>query len=308
MCRRRFILREVSASRSSKVKAVHLVKASLLSAFLCLPAAASAEENAKPKMLIQGRIEQIVQSNEIPEIILRKQKPKLDPRPLVAGAEVSSYPTYLIGRWGGNLRNVWSVTAPEIKTHLPQYRVGNVGTVVLHFDKVRDRVKLLPTVIFFPVEEVPVTQSVINTTKIEASSVAAIKKQTEETGILRGVPTLPLAKFQGEGLTGSKFVSQILHDSTRVLKPGVVEEDMVVGEWKEGEFYNYREFVSRFTWYGPTKVYAQILIANFGISRQAISKTLFEGWMDSNWKPAADSISNRLDLPWEEVVKRDGIE
>ena len=178
----------------------------------------------------------------------------------------------------------------------------------MHFDKIAERVKLLPTVIFFPIEEVPVTQSVINTTKIQAESVEEIKRQTRESGILRGVPTLPLARFDGEGLTGKKFISRLLHDSTRVLKPGVVEQDEVIGEWKEGEFYNYREFVSRFTWYGPNKIYAQILIANFGVTRQAISKTLLEGWMESNWKPVADNIARRLNTTWEDVVQRDGIE
>ncbi len=294
--------------RSSKVKANQLVKIGILSTLLCFPTSVRAQEVQKPKTFLQGRIEQIAASNELSEIILRKQTPKLGVPLLTSSTEVSSYPAYLLGRWGGDLKNVWSVDAPNITNRLPQYRVGNTGSVVMHFDKIAERVKLLPTVIFFPIEEVPVTQSVINTTKIQAESVEEIKRQTRESGILRGVPTLPLARFDGEGLTGKKFISRLLHDSTRVLKPGVVEQDEVIGEWKEGEFYNYREFVSRFTWYGPNKIYAQILIANFGVTRQAISKTLLEGWMESNWKPVADNIARRLNTTWEDVVQRDGIE
>jgi len=277
-----------------------------------------AQETQKPRTILQGRIEQIAGSNQLADVVLRKLSPKLDSRAgtgsakpqaaLKSGAEVSSYPAYLLGRWGGDLKIIWSVTAPGYETALPQYRLGNIGSLVLHFGNVGRDVRMLPTVIFFPIEEVPVTQSVINTTKIEAESVEAFKKQTLETGILRGVPTLPLAKFNGEGLSGKKFVSRVIHDSTRVLKPGVVEQDVVIGEWKDGAIYNYREFVSRFTWYGKDRIYAQILVANFGVSRQAISKTLMEGWMGSNWRPTANSIANRLDTTWEDVVRRDGIQ
>lgn len=274
-----------------------------------LPIQTSAEEPAKPSAMLQGRIEQITRSNELPEIILRKQKPRLDPRQtLVSGTEVSSYPGYLVGRWGGNLKVVWSVTAAGIVNDLPQHRMGNVGTSVLHFEKVSDKVKLLPTVIFFPIEEVPLTQSVINTTKIQADSLAEYKKQILSSGVFRGVPTLPLAKFDGEGLSGRKFVSRVVHDSMRVLKPGTVEQDVVIADWKDGAFYNYREVVSRFIWYGKDRVYAQVMIANFGVSRQAISKTLLEGWMFSDWQPAANIICERLSLPWSEVMRRDGIE
>jgi hypothetical protein len=83
---------------------------------------------------------------------------------------------------------------------------------------------------------------------------------------------------------------------------------VVLGEWKDGAFYNYREFVSRFTWYGKDKIYAQILIANYGMSKKAVSKTLMEGWAGSNWKLTAQSIAGRLDTTWEDVVRRDGIE
>lgn len=297
--------------------------AAVFGASLCLTAGAQAEDvtgqstvsqagiktTPAPRTFLQGRIEQIAGSNELSEIVLRKQSPKLDSRQILkSGTDVSSLPDYLVGRWGGDLKNVWSVTASGITNKLPQYRVNNIGTVVMHFEKMQDRVKLLPTVIFFPVEEVPVNQSVINTTKIEADSVDSMKKQIRETGILRGVPTLPLAKFDGEGITGAKFQSRIIHDSIRVLKPGVVEQDVVVGEWKEGSFYNYREFVTRFTWYGRKRIYAQILIANFGVSRQAISKTLMEGWLDSDWAPVASRIAGRLDKTWDEVVRQDGIQ
>lgn len=273
------------------------------------PPSPSQAKASKPGTFLLGRIEQIVGSNQLSDIVLRKQTPKLDTRKLLkTGADVASLPEYLIGRWGGDLKNVWSVTAPGITNNLPQYRVNNIGTVVMHFDKMGGRVQLLPTVIFFPIEELPVNQSVINTTSIEADSVDSVKRQIRQTGVMRGVPTLPLAKFDGEGITGSKFQSRVLYDSVRVLKPGVVEHDVLVGEWKEGEFYNYREFVSRFTWYGPKRIYAQLLIANFGVSRQAISKTLLEGWMDSNWAPVASRIAARLDRTWEEVVRQDGIQ
>lgn len=273
------------------------------------PSVAFAEEVLKPTVKLQGRIEQITSSNELPEIILRKQKPKLDSRQtLVSGTEVFSYPGYLIGRWGGNLKVVWSVTAADIVNDLPQHSMGNVGTSVLHFEKVSEKVKLLPTVIFFPIEEVPLTQSVINTTKIQADSLAEYKKQILSSGVFRGVPTLPLAKFDGEGLSGRKFISRVVHDSLRVLKPGTVEQDVVIADWKDGAFYNYREVVSRFIWYGKDKIYAQVMIANFGVSRQAISKTLLEGWMFSDWQPAANIICERLSLPWSEVMRRDGIE
>lgn len=276
---------------------------------MCFPVPASAMETAKPRTFLQGRIEQVAASNELSKIVLYKQSPKLDKRSILkSSAEVASYPSYLVGRWGGALKNVWTVNAPNITNQLPQYRVGNIGTVVMHFDKVGTQVKLLPTVIFFPVEEVPVSQSAINTTEIQADSIEAFKKRTLASGILRGVPTLPLAKFSGEGLTGRKFESRILHDSIQVLKPGVVEQDVVIGEWKDGAFFNYREFVSRFTWYGPDKIYAQVLIANFGDTREAISKTLLEGWMSSNWRPIAESIASRLQTTWDEVVRRDGIE
>lgn len=275
----------------------------------CFSVCALAQNPLKPGKFLEGRIEQIAGSNELSEIVLRKLNPKLDSRaPLLSGTEVNTYPAYFIGRWGGDLKIVWSVNAPKITNNLPQYRLGNIGSVVLHFDKVGNRVKLLPTVIFFPVEEMPVSQSVINTTKIKAENIDEFKKQTLESGILRGVPTLPLAKFDGAGLTGKAFTSRIIHDSMRVLKPGVVEQDVVIGEWKEGAFYNYREFVSRFTWYGKEKIYAQVLIANYGLSRQAISKTLLEGWAGSNWKTTANSIAARLDTTWEDVMQRDGIE
>lgn len=263
----------------------------------------------KPVTFLQGRIEQIAESSQLSDIVLRKQIPKLDARKLLkTGSDITTLPEYLIGRWGGDLKIVWSVTSPGIENKLPQYRLNNIGTVVMHFEKLGGRVRLLPTVIFFPIEEVPVNQSVINTSNIQTDSVDAVKRQIRESGVMRGVPTLPLAKFDGEGITGSKFQSRLLYDSVRVLKPGVVEHDVLVGEWKEGVFYNYREFVSRFTWYGPKRIYAQLLIANFGISRQAISKTLLEGWMDSNWTPVASRIAERLDKTWDEVVKHDGIQ
>lgn len=299
---------------SKQVKHILSIESSMKSAsfvliLLFFTTFASAQEAPKPGKFLQGRIEQIAGSNQLSDIVLRKLNPKLDTRvPLLSGTEVSTYPAYFIGRWGGDLKVVWSVNAPEITNNLPQYRLGNIGSVVLHFDKVADRVKLLPTVIFFPVEEMPVSQTVINTTKIKAENIEAFKKQTLDTGILRGVPTLPLAKFDGEGLTGRAFTSRVIHDSMRVLKPGVVEQDVVIGEWKDGAFYNYREFVSRFTWYGKDKIYAQILIANYGMSKKAVSKTLMEGWAGSNWKLTAQSIAGRLDTTWEDVVRRDGIE
>lgn len=299
---------------SKQVKHILSIESSMKSAsfvliLLFFTTFASAQEASKPGKFLQGRIEQIAGSNQLSDIVLRKLNPKLDTRvPLLSGTEVSTYPAYFIGRWGGDLKVVWSVNAPEITNNLPQYRLGNIGSVVLHFDKVADRVKLLPTVIFFPVEEMPVSQTVINTTKIKAENIEAFKKQTLDTGILRGVPTLPLAKFDGEGLTGRAFTSRVIHDSMRVLKPGVVEQDVVIGEWKDGAFYNYREFVSRFTWYGKDKIYAQILIANYGMSKKAVSKTLMEGWAGSNWKLTAQSIAGRLDTTWEDVVRRDGIE
>lgn len=279
----------------------------------------------KQPLLIQGRVEEIVRTGTLPKIVLQKQTPKFDSPVLHGGAGAGSagagtgagalagraetgFPTYLLGRWGGKLRVTWSVSAPEITDHFPQDRIGNTGSVVFHFDNVAGKVKLLPTVIFFPVEQEKVTPELVAARKINATNLDAFRAQVRETGIFRGVPTTCLSVFKGQGLSGAQFQSRPLYDSMREIRRGIVEQDIVSADWRDGSIYSYREVVSRFTWYGPKQVYAQILVADYGQSRRVLKRTLLEGWISPNWQPVADSIAATLGRPWEQVMQEDGIE
>lgn len=275
----------------------------------------------KKPLLIEGRVEEIVRTGALPAIILQKQTPKFD-SPIIrggagsgsvagsvaAGSAASGYPTYLLGRWGGKLRVTWSVSAPEITERFPQDRIGNTGSVVFHFDTVGGKVKLLPTVIFFPVEQEKVTQQLVESRKINATNLDSFRQQVRQTGVFTGVPTICLARFDGQGLGGEQFQSRRLYDSMRVIRNGTVEQDIVSADWRDNEIYSYREVVSRFTWYGANQVYAQILVADYGKSRRALKRTLLEGWITPKWQPVADSIAATLGRPWEQIMKEDGIE
>jgi hypothetical protein len=172
---------------------------------LCTLNNACVAQQKKP-LLIQGRVEEIVRTGSLPAIVLQKQTPKFDSPVLhggagagaLAGSAESGYPAYLLGRWGGKLRVTWSVSAPEITDHFPQDRIGNTGSVVFHFDTVAGRVKLLPTVIFFPVEHEKVTQQIIASRKINTENLDAFRAQVRETGIFTGVPTTCLSVFKGQ--------------------------------------------------------------------------------------------------------------
>lgn len=275
----------------------------------------------KKPLLIEGRVEEIVRTGTLPAIILQKQTPKFDSPILrggagsgsatgsvAAGSAVAGYPTYLLGRWGGRLRVTWSASAPEVTQHFPQDRIGNTGSVVLHFDTVGGKVKLLPTVIFFPVEQEKVTPELIESRKINATNLDSFRQQVRQTGVFTGVPTICLARFSGQGLAGEQFQSRPLYDSMRVIRNGTVEQDIVSADWRDNEIYSYREVVSRFTWYGANQVYAQILVADYGKSRRALKRTLLEGWITPKWQPVADSIAATLGRPWEQIMKEDGIE
>jgi hypothetical protein len=261
-------------------------------------------------LIIEGRVEEVVRSATLPAIVLQKQTPKFDSPVLRGGAgEVpTGYPQYLLGRWGGKLRVSWSVSAPEVTERFPQDRIGNMGSVVFHFDKVAGRVKMLPTVVFFPVEHEKLTPELIESRKINSNNLDSFRKQVLETGTFTGVPTTCLARFSGQGLAGETFQSRPLYDSMRVLKNGTVEQDVVSADWRDNAIYSYREVVSRFTWYSANQVYAQIVVADYGKSRRALKRTLLEGWIGPNWQPVADNIAATLGRPWEQIMVEDGIE
>lgn len=287
---------------------------------LCIPNNACMAQQKQP-LLIQGRVEEVVRTGSLPAIVLQKQTPKFDSPILhggvgagvlaggaLAGRAETGFPTYLLGLWGGKLRVTWSVSSPEINDHFPQDRIGNTGSVVFHFDNVAGKVKLLPTVIFFPVEQEKITPELVASRKINATNLDAFRAQVQKTGIFTGVPTTCLSVFKGQGLSGAQFQSRPLYESMRVIKSGIAEQDIVSADWRDGSIYSYREVVSRFTWYGPKQVYAQILVADYGQSRRVLRRTLLEGWISPNWQPVADSIAATLGRPWEQIMQEDGIE
>ncbi len=262
----------------------------------------------KPRVVLEGRIEQIAGSSTLSEIVLRAQKPKLDTRPILqSGAQVTGYPAYLLGRWGGDLQVAWSAKAPEVPDQ-SQSRLGNTGSTVFRFDKVGDQVKLRPSAIYFAREREQLTESMLRNLKIQSENIEDTKKEVRETGGFISVPVLYLAGFKSQSLTGNQFQSRVLYNSTRELKPGTVEQDVLIGEWENNAYGAYHEVVSRFTWYGAKKVYAQIMCADYMADRRAIRRTLLQGWITPDWQQAAVNISNRLNKPWTDVAKEIGLE
>ncbi len=167
----------------------------------------------KQPLLIQGRVEEIVRNGSLPPVVLQKQTPKYDSPVLRAtGAVDTGYPSYLLGRWGGKLRVIWSANAPDIDVHFPQDRIGNIGSVVFHFDNVGGKIKLLPTVVFFPVEHEKATDELIAARKISAESLDALRQRVRETGVFTSIPTTCLAVFKGQGLSGEKFQTRPIYD------------------------------------------------------------------------------------------------
>lgn len=273
---------------------------------------ASQPTGAQQGLVLEGRIEEIVRGGSgLPaKVVLRKMTPKADPRlPLRGSALDSCYPEFLLGRWGGELRNTWARYAPEFAADTAeQYRVGNSGWVVFHFNRPASTVVLEPTVIYFRR-----TRSVMTPARELSSYIEGnyenVRAQVAQTGTYVHVPILRLAEGVGKSYAGTSMRTRPAFNTLKTLKRGVVEQDVVMEQTDVNTgAVSYQETVTRFVWYGPGKVYTQVVVAYYDSGGTALRKTMLEGWITPNWKIAADQISAQMGLPWEQIVKNDGLQ
>lgn len=208
-----------------------------------------------------------------------------------------SYPVAWTGRWGGYMRaDRLSGLAGDNQTSFG-FNLGESGVVVLSFVPDTTKVVMMPTDIFFskrdmPVESVDWSQEQI--AEIRNGNPIGRKK------FYQGSPFLLLrCNNSFEKIDGVKKKSVMVQNTARVLKPGVIEQN-VVGATRSIDPANrvldqFSEVVIRLTSQkqNPKLILCQIAQVDYNSKGTRERSAYLQGWLTPGWRSCASEIERR---------------
>ncbi len=202
---------------------------------------------------------------------------------------IVSFPPDWTGQWGGHLK-------VRSQYHLkPDDRIKNqsTGLMILSFIPKGNQITLLPTNMYFPL---------ISTT-IEGSRISPDElKEWERKGaldtkrVLRAVPVLDLRDSNYVNVNGDKLETTTLVNKLRVIRPDVLEQDIILQARIRSANGNqsatfYKETIVRLSRQSrPDILWGQV--AHIGYDSNGVTQAQYitEGWLSTNWKPCAKEI------------------
>ena len=278
------------------------------SATLATPRPAEhANAPTKPVKMLTGRLEEIGGNGAtLPVGVMLKlkaQSAKSDPRysanasasasATTIQGQVASFPIDWRGAWNGQLKIhgrqasklAYEIDAEETTTQDKILVPGTMGSVTFDFSQRGRAIYLEPAQIVLP-------------QRTDTSQARATQQQLKALGLDRmlggngsamlqsmtaSIPVLLLGEASNaRGVTGNIFSSQVLKNDIRELKPGVLEQNIVVNtqerKAKNGNLvHSVTETVIRFTKLNPSQLYVQAASVQYAKDGQFETKVLMYG-------------------------------
>ena len=272
-----------------------------------------AEENSGAASALSGRLEEIAgKKAQLPaEIKVGELKTMTPIKDITTSAkttllkgQITSYPPEWIGQWGAHVRVITkSETSPS-----EQIKVGAIGLVIFSFLPKGRVISLLPTNMYFP-------SRLFNQSQIVYSADDLKKMRWVDRRMpLNGSPTLELRDSTGFSIAGDNLNTRSLVNSLRLLKPDVLEQDIIVLNQKVpvgggAPTNKFRETIVRLTRQRREDLlWGQI--AHIGYDADGLVQFQYytEGWLSTNWRTCATEIEKQLnksvcDLGYSELCR-----
>lgn len=272
--------------------------------------AAAAALNQTPKAqpanapMLKGRLEEISGSGaSLPVgllLNLKAQKGKVDPatnKPQVNKLQglVASFPTDWAGDWGGQIKIHWTqldkafydFDAAEAKETAQILRPGSTGTTTFTFYRTGKDILLQPARIAFPPRTNQYTANQLQSQMRNSPFGSLMGANNPMMGqmlstLATGVPVLCLGDITGVGVTGNSLNSRVVKNVIKQLKPGVLEQNIVVQEAERQARTNevrnsFSESVLRFTKINPNQLYVQAASLKYRKDGHLLEKVLMYG-------------------------------
>jgi hypothetical protein len=259
----------------------------------------SAEELLKPTpkapaavkpVFLKGRLEE-VQGNgaNLPVGLLlglKAQKAKSDPSGQIKPKAdqlkglVASFPKDWEGNWGGSLSVWWTQIDPtywqwdrdNAQATAEILKRGASGTTTFTFYQTGQQILVQPPRIAFPPRQSQQTQQVPSGNPME---------QLLRTALTTTMPVVVLGEYQGKGVADNQLDSRLMKNDIKQLKPGVLEENIIVQERERkvsGEIKNsFSETVIRFTKTNASQLYVQAASIKYRSDGHFLEKVIFYG-------------------------------
>ena len=252
-----------------------------------------AKKSTAPKIILRGRIEelQVKQGAQFPI----QQSSLLEEggaSTLYSGSSVGSFPSNMLGIWGGILQLqriqivplAYQLDPAETKQTAQLARPGIRGQVNFTFYKHGTKTMLEPANITFM--SMP---ALGNGTNNMASALQQM------SGAMPCIWTLHLGSTQGVSLSGNTVRTVVLRNDIRQLSPKVLEQQIVTCEESSNtqtgrSRHSYSESVVRFTDYDASRRVVQAASVDYSKDRQFLRKMVFAGYVT---KGAVQSVP-----PW----------
>ena len=250
-----------------------------------------AKESTALKIILRGRIEEL-QGKPGAQFPIHQGSllEESGASTLYSGSSVGSFPSNMLGTWGGILQLQRIQIAPlayqldpaETKQTAQLARPGIRGQVNFTFFKHGTKTMLEPADITFM--SMP---ALGNGTNNMASALQQM------SGAMPCIWTLHLGSTQGVSLSGNTVRTVVLRNDIRQLSPKVLEQQIVTREESTNtqtgrSRHSYSESVVRFTDYDASRRVVQAASVDYSKDRQFLRKMVFAGYVT---KGAVQSVS-----------------
>lgn len=218
--------------------------------------------------------------------------------------QIISYPPEWVGQWGAHMKVL--TKSETIATE--QIKVGSSGLAIFSFLPKGKVISLLPTNMYFPSRLYNPTQIVYSADDLKRL------RSVDRRALLSGSPTLELRDSTGFTIRGDNVNTISLVNSLRLLKPDVLEQDIIVLNQKVpvggGTPTNkFRETIVRLTrQQREDLLWGQIAHIGYDADGDVQFQYYTEGWLSTNWRTCATEIEKQLnksvcDLGYSELCR-----
>ncbi len=269
---------------------------------------------------IIGRIEATATEDAtLPERLTKLQAeiPKLDTtdrKPLLGNVAVSgvddepSFPSYILGRWGGQL-TITSIFSTNPMSNEPDRVKGKAGLAIFSFAQQGSAVVLKPTTVFLPPSHRRIADCSFAPRELDR-----MKREAREKGVEidpnQVIPRNPQILFGAHydvKLDGSDEQVQITANNLTQLADDVVEQDIVTRRESNSasgrNLVTYNESIIQFRKLDTNTEFVRAAKISYGRNRQMNHRLVIEGTITRDWQSIADKIAAQLNRPWSDIEK-----
>lgn len=253
---------------------------------------------AKPTKMLVGRLEELGGSGaKLPIGVLMKLKigtAKLDPsatKPTVVQGVVSSFPVDFQGQWGGQLKVHWaqfdpaSYTFDREETLLTQKieTPGAMAGTTFNFVQQGNVISVEPAQLYFAPRRDTANAKAMQQQLGPLAGMLGGGNSQMLSMMTESIPVMVLGSATGlRGLTGNALESRVIKNDIRQLKPGVLEQNIVVQESEQHRSTgsvqrSLSETVMRFTKLNAGQLYVQAASIKYRNDGHFLNKVLFYG-------------------------------